>query len=979
MVSRETPRKGKSMRLGRLMRRISGALILSGLALSVWFSPEKASPSGEPNEAFLRIEMGMHTSIITSMGIDAQNRFIVTGSQDKTVRLWELSTGRLIKIFRPPIGEGPLGMIIAVAISPDGNTIVCGGHTRTVKNEPFSLYVFDRESGRLVRRIGGLSFVVQRLAYSRDGSFLVVGMERNGGIRIYRTSDYAVVEDNNDYGDAIYGVDFDGNGRFVTTSKDGFVRLYGSDFKLIARKRAPDGFRPDRASFSPDGSSIAVSFFDAPMLNGRIDVLSGKDLSHQYSPDLRGVGKGYLGPVRWSLDGKFLYAGKGSQPPFIIRKWSEGGKGRYKDLIAAEFVLRDLQTSKEGGVAFCSAYPSFGVFDAKDKKIVDITPPIADYRWGEKEFLVSKNGDRIQFFYQRFGKSPARFSILDRSLKTYLLFELGLSPPVTQASGLDITDWKNNTGPKLNGKPLKFWLDDYSRSLAISVETNSFLLGSKLFLYLFDEYGNQKWAVRVPGEAFAVNISPDSKFALAALGDGTIRWYRMKDGKELLAFFPHADKKRWILWTPSGYYDASPGAEDLIGWHVNKGKDQAADFFPISRFRVAYYRPDVVAKTLETLDESEAVKIANQELGKKTYELPVAQMLPPLVSILFPKDGSAVSDKEIEVKFSIRNPSAELVTKVIVLVDGRPIGRDLTGKEIGKDQEVQSIRVPILEKDSEVSIIAENKYAASEPARVSLRWSGRVTAEEFTIRPKLYVLAIGVSKYEDKDLTLQFAAKDARDFTDSVLNQKGGLYRDVVVKVLTDEKATREEIIDGFDWISKETTSKDIAVVFLAGHGVNDKGGVYYFLPVNANVDRLRRTAVPFTEMKNTVASIAGKTVVFIDTCHAGNIMGARGTGIDITGVVNELSSAENGAVVFASSTGKQNSFEGSDWENGAFTKAVVEGILGKADYTRTGKITINMLDLYISERVKELTTGKQTPATAKPQTIPDFPFVLKK
>lgn len=42
------------------------------------------------------------------------------------------------------------------------------------------------------------------------------------------------------------------------------------------------------------------------------------------------------------------------------------------------------------------------------------------------------------------------------------------------------------------------------------------------------------------------------------------------------------------------------------------------------------------------------------------------------------------------------------------------------------------------------------------------------------------------------------------------------------------------------------------------------------------------------------------------------------------------------------------------------------------------GKITINMLDLYLSERVKELTGGKQTPTT-KQQTIPDFPLALKR
>jgi uncharacterized caspase-like protein len=236
-----------------------------------------------------------------------------------------------------------------------------------------------------------------------------------------------------------------------------------------------------------------------------------------------------------------------------------------------------------------------------------------------------------------------------------------------------------------------------------------------------------------------------------------------------------------------------------------------------------------------------------------------------------------------------------------------------------------------------------------------------------------------VSKYEDKNLTLQFAAKDAKDFAEALLKEKGGLYRDVVVKVLTDEKVRRDEIIDGFEWISKETTSNDVAMIFLAGHGINDSGGVYYFLPANVNLEKLRRTGVPFVEIKNTVTSLAGKTILFIDTCHAGNVMGARAVAPDITGIVNELASAENGAVIFASSTGRQYSFEDPTWGNGAFTKATVEGINGKADYTGKGKITVNMLDLYISERVKELTKGRQTPATAKPKTIPDFPLALKK
>jgi WD40 repeat protein len=140
--------------------------VLSISMLLVLISTGRGHSSGVPEEPVLRIEMGMHTSRITGIGIDAQNQFIVTGAQDKTVRLWELSTGRLIKIFRPPIGEGPIGMIFAVAVSPDGKTITCGGETKSEKEESYFVYFFDRESGKLLQRIGGLAETIRRLAYS---------------------------------------------------------------------------------------------------------------------------------------------------------------------------------------------------------------------------------------------------------------------------------------------------------------------------------------------------------------------------------------------------------------------------------------------------------------------------------------------------------------------------------------------------------------------------------------------------------------------------------------------------------------------------------------------------------------------------------------------------------------------------------------------------------------------------------------------
>ena len=120
----------------------------------------------------------------------------------------------------------------------------------------------------------------------------------------------------------------------------------------------------------------------------------------------------------------------------------------------------------------------------------------------------------------------------------------------------------------------------------------------------------------MPGVVWAVNLADDDRLAVAAYADGTIRWHRADTGQELLAFFPHADRQRWVLWTPQGYYDCSPGAEDLIGWHVNRGKVEAADFFPAARFRNIYYRPDVLQRVLNTRNVAEALRQANQALGR---------------------------------------------------------------------------------------------------------------------------------------------------------------------------------------------------------------------------------------------------------------------------------------------------------------------------------------------------------------------------
>ncbi|HLL72221.1 MAG TPA: caspase family protein [Pyrinomonadaceae bacterium] len=968
-----------------------------------------AQATDEPSrEPVLRIETGMHTAIIWQIGMDTANRFLVTASDDKTVRVWEFPTGRLLRVIRVPLGAGHEGKLNAVALSPDGATIAAGGWT-SPNGSNTNIYVFDRESGRLLRRLSGLPDKVLYLVYSPDGRYLAAVLGQGNGVRVYQTGDYSSVSEDSDYGDDSYSADFDRAGRLVTACLDGFIRLYApageKSLRRVAKQKAAGGNLPFSVNFSPDGSHVAIGFADST----RLAVLSGHDLSLLYTPDTSGVNNGNLGRVAWSADGRTLYAGGGAQDAnnrVFIRAWSGGGRGSYRDVAAAANTIFHILPLRLGGIAYGAGDPAFGALDAANTRVLFTSAALADYRALQQGFFLSPDGTGLGFAYELFGKSPARFSLADRRLGTTpVTGGVSWHLPTTKAAELRITDWYNTYEPKLNGARLKLVQNEMSRSLAIAPDASAFLLGTSFWLRLFERNGAERWKVAIPGEAWAVNISADGQLAVAAYADGTIRWYGMTDGRELLAFFPHADRKRWVVWTPSGYYDASPGAEELIGWHVNNGRDRAADFFPVGQFRNVYYRPDVVSKVLETRDEQLALRAANEEAGRKQQAADVSMLLPPVVEIVSPADGAELAADEVVVRFNVRTPSGEPVTEVKALVDGRPVatGRGLGLQATGQNAGTRELRFNVPAGESLVSIIAANRYTSSVPATVRVRarqpvavsaaaTPGRVASparpagEAFEIRPKLYVLAVGVSNYADPKLKLGFAAKDAQDFAVSWERQRGELYRDVVVKVLTDDRATKDEVLDGLDWIRKETTSKDVAVVLFAGHGVNDPNGLYYFLPFNADTNKLLRTGVSFSDIKNTVAALAGKTLFFIDTCHSGNVLGGARRGLlgslgDLNGVVNELASAENGAVVFAASTGNQFSLEHAMWNNGAFTKAVVEGLGGGADYDKSGKgrITLNMLDLYISERVKELTKGQQTPTTAKPHTVPDFPIALKK
>jgi WD40 repeat protein len=342
-----------------------------------------------------------------------------------------------------------------------------------------------------------------------------------------------------------------------------------------------------------------------------VDVVDGQTLVKLFTPSTTGYSSGSLNNVAWSLDGSILYAGNdvSKDRGRLVFAWKGEGRGSLQVFPAASNTIVDIRELSDGRVVVASMEPRLSLFDRKGSVLWKQDAPGADFRGQATTLKVSPDGKQVLFKFDRDDdKSLAAFDISKRALDLSPAQSPKLIAP--RLEGLPITNWRNSEKPKIKGKPLAIDSFEISRSLAITRDARSFWLGSDWNLRHFDAKGALIRTIPPTTTVWAVNLAADDRLVVAAHDDGTIRWYRSEDGVELLAFYPHADRKRWVAWTPLGHYAASPGAEDLIQWQINRGLHQEPVTYSASRFRDQLYRPDVIEHVLDTLDPKKALEAA---------------------------------------------------------------------------------------------------------------------------------------------------------------------------------------------------------------------------------------------------------------------------------------------------------------------------------------------------------------------------------
>jgi WD40 repeat protein len=394
------------------------------------------------------------------------------------------------------------------------------------------------------------------LAFSPDGTKLAILCGRNG-IRLFDSRTLREIAADAGYTEESWGLAFDRNGRIVSSSRDGKIRLYDPALNPLMTVEAPDGKRPDQVAFSPDGTHIAIGYGRT----GAVTVLDGHSLCKLFAHT---VDHGSLWAVSWSADGETLFAGGsyGLHPGIaatgdcqaIVRAWTGDAHSVARDLpLTSTDGISGFRPLGNGWLAAATRDPRIVMLDSSGSLAWQAEPGTVDFRDQLKTLLMSSDGARVGFEHRGYGRAsgvPARFDLRGRQLELDAGADSALS--AARTDGLAVEGWEDTDQPRLASKPLALEPYETSRSIAIAPDANSFILGSEWGLNRFDRSGELDWRIQAPAVVWAVNMTQDGRIALAAFRDGSIRWHRMDEGAELLAVFPHSDRKRWVAWTPLG-------------------------------------------------------------------------------------------------------------------------------------------------------------------------------------------------------------------------------------------------------------------------------------------------------------------------------------------------------------------------------------------------------------------------------------------
>ncbi len=499
-------------------------------------------------------------------------------------------------------------------------------------------------------------------------------------------------------------------------------------------------------------------------------------------------------------------------------------------------------------------------------------------------------------------------------------------------------------------------------------------------------------------------LSPDGSRAVTADRDGTACMWDTATGQELCTLV--GTSHGLLVVAPGNNYLSSKAALQAVAFRVGNRA------LPFDQFDLKYNRPDLVLQRIG-LAPKELIDAYHQAYQKRLKRMKFTEEMLgddfhlPEVAVT---TETRFTTRERMLKLKVKaSDSKHSLDRLNVYVNGVPVqgtdGIDLRPKKISKWE--QEVDVELTPGPNAIQVSALNERGAE-----SLRETFDITCEAPAVKPDLYVIAVGVSKYDDSRFNLTYADKDAKDLADFWESQRQRFGDVKVVRLLNREanqEATRENILKTKELLAKSRVD-DQVVLFFSGHGLLDAKWDYYFATVDIDFKDPAKRGLPYEAIEGLLDGIpARKKLLLLDTCHSGEAdkadlepvavqrlpegevkaLGIKG-GIEFVGkrklglansqqLLQELFAdlrRGTGTVVIAASGGREFALESGELNNGVFTFALLQGLKSaKADRNKDGRVQVSELRDYVTEEVRRLTRERQLPNVRRENLDFDFPL----
>lgn len=250
-------------------------------------------------------------------------------------------------------------------------------------------------------------------------------------------------------------------------------------------------------------------------------------------------------------------------------------------------------------------------------------------------------------------------------------------------------------------------------------------------------------------------------------------------------------------------------------------------------------------------------------------------------------------------------------------------------------------------------------------------------------------LIVGVSKYADRSINLNYAHRDAHSLYQFLTSEELGpaAFQTADVKLLLDEEATVANINTGLREFLQGAAENDFVLVFFAGHGAPNpnRRDDLYLLAHDTDPDQIAGTGLLMRHVREAISDIRARHVlVLTDACHSAG-MAAPESFRSIIRVnpiheafLDRMLHSSDSLAIFSASETTQLANEGDKWENhGVFTYYLLKGLDGHADKDRDKIVTLGEIMEYVRERVKEDTKEQQIPAIGNTSFDRQMPLAI--